>query len=305
MPKKSSKSTGRTCPNIETFTTFLARNAGGERGTHGPLTSLPGASPARTLATRVSVSASAANGLAYGPSLLGSFASFDPAMCLWRMCQRSLFEDLEECLETFPNSGLMRSGTLYRLGRLVPRIDVGGCFCWPTPTAHCAKGQKTPYKQGGCGLAAAMADLYPTPRSAERGAYQRDRGQKGKERLTLTGLAIEGLLPTPLEADGSKGHRRGNGKPKRNLSTEVKKLFATPRGSAANYGRPRPNDRGDLQAQVLAMYPTPRADGRDNAGGSNSRRTAKAQGTYFGRTLNPQFVEWLMGFPIGWTGLEA
>jgi hypothetical protein len=60
-----------------------------------------------------------------------------------------------------------------------------------------------------------------------------------------------------------------------------------------------------LVDRITKMYPTPRADGRDNAGGSNSRATAKANGTYFGRTLNPQFVEWLMGFPLGWTDLDV
>jgi hypothetical protein len=56
--------------------------------------------------------------------------------------------------------------------------------------------------------------------------------------------------------------------------------------------------------EVVLLYPTPRADGRDNCGGSNSRRSAKAAGTYIGRKLNPEFVEWLMGVPIGWTELD-
>jgi hypothetical protein len=56
---------------------------------------------------------------------------------------------------------------------------------------------------------------------------------------------------------------------------------------------------------MMRIYPTPRADGRDNCGGSNSRRSAKASGTYFGHKLNPRFVEWLMGFPDGWTDLEV
>jgi hypothetical protein len=62
--------------------------------------------------------------------------------------------------------------------------------------------------------------------------------------------------------------------------------------------------RGQLSEAVIRLWPTPRADGRDNCGGSNSRRSAKANGTYIGRKLNPQFVEWLMGFPLGWTDLE-
>lgn len=113
-------------------------------------------------------------------------------------------------------------------------------FWYPTPTAHAAKGQKTPYAQGGTGLAAFVANLYPTPTAADARCHNK--------------------------------YGRGND----TLTTAVKR-----------------------------MYPTPRAGGQDNAGGGNSRRTAKAAGTYFGRTLNPQFVEWLMGFPIGWTDCDV
>lgn len=61
---------------------------------------------------------------------------------------------------------------------------------------------------------------------------------------------------------------------------------------------------GMTLVDYVTIYPTPRADARDNAGGSNSRRTAKQAGVYIGRKLNPEFVEYLMGLPIGWTALE-
>jgi hypothetical protein len=57
----------------------------------------------------------------------------------------------------------------------------------------------------------------------------------------------------------------------------------------------------EAQGKIRPYYPTPRADGRDNCGGSNARRTAKRNGTYIGRRESPRFREWLMGFPIGWT----
>src|SRR6185295_357527 len=87
------------------------------------------------------------------------------------------------------------------------------------------------------------------------------------------------------------------------------RMFPTPTGTrleigAASEATLNKNSR-QLSEVVAAMYPTPRADGRDNCGGSNSRRSAKKNGTYIGRTLNPEFVEWLMGFPIGWTDLEC
>lgn len=54
-----------------------------------------------------------------------------------------------------------------------------------------------------------------------------------------------------------------------------------------------------------SVWPTPRADGRDNCGGSNARRRAQATGTYIGRYPNPLFQERLMGWPIQWSALDA
>jgi hypothetical protein len=51
------------------------------------------------------------------------------------------------------------------------------------------------------------------------------------------------------------------------------------------------------------FFPTPRADGGCNAGGSNSRRTAKRNGTYVSGSINPNLYEWLMGFPTEWTAV--
>lgn len=53
-----------------------------------------------------------------------------------------------------------------------------------------------------------------------------------------------------------------------------------------------------------SLWPTPRADGGNNAGGSNSRRAAIKRGTYISGSVNPSHREWLMGFPIGHTEIE-
>jgi len=53
-----------------------------------------------------------------------------------------------------------------------------------------------------------------------------------------------------------------------------------------------------------SLWPTPRADGRDNAGGSNARKQAQRRGTYIGRYPNPILIERLMAWPSSWTDLE-
>jgi hypothetical protein len=117
----------------------------------------------------------------------------------------------------------------------------------------------------------------PTPRASDGSNGGRNTPRKGREGGTLIEALSARMFPTPSARDWKSG--------------------ATSDETFQRNSRP-------LNEVVARMYPIPRADGRDNAGGSNSRRTAKANGTYFGRTLNPQFVEWLMGFPIGWTDLE-
>ncbi len=53
-----------------------------------------------------------------------------------------------------------------------------------------------------------------------------------------------------------------------------------------------------------SLWPTPRASGACNAGGSNSRKTAIRKGTYVPSRINPSLYEWQQGYPIGWTDLE-
>ena len=67
----------------------------------------------------------------------------------------------------------------------------------------------------------------------------------------------------------------------------------------------------------VAMFPTPRAGGMCGGSGSYQKlkelmgkglitpkeRRGMAAGN--GGKLNPEWTEWLMGFPIGWSGLEG
>jgi len=81
----------------------------------------------------------------------------------------------------------------------------------------------------------------------------------------------------------------------------------------------RPHDTGYPLAQQVLMphrWPTPTAtDGRKwNAKTEQQRRNQgssvrlcnkdRGDGTPIGGALNPTWVEWLMGFPPGWTDLE-
>ena len=68
----------------------------------------------------------------------------------------------------------------------------------------------------------------------------------------------------------------------------------------------------DAQGKVPAKWPTPTA--RDGKGAAHykdpkrneadlTNKARSADGVQRG-SLNPMWVEWLMGFPLGWTDLE-
>ena len=81
-----------------------------------------------------------------------------------------------------------------------------------------------------------------------------------------------GLWKTPVAADGSNRKFYRNSRGEANLSGEVK-LWPTPRCGGSQGSSPIGVKHGDLAACV-------------------------------GGQLNPTWVEWLMGFPTGWTELN-
>jgi hypothetical protein len=52
-----------------------------------------------------------------------------------------------------------------------------------------------------------------------------------------------------------------------------------------------------------AVWPTPQ-DANNNGGPAQSSRNTPPLNARVGGQLNPTWVEWLMGFPTGWTDLE-
>ena len=69
-----------------------------------------------------------------------SFANYDRASRSWRTSQGCLLTEWAEFSETFPRSGLMQSGTLFRLPPLVPSIIGTASGLWHTPVARDFKG---------------------------------------------------------------------------------------------------------------------------------------------------------------------
>jgi hypothetical protein len=128
-----------------------------------------------------------------------------------------------------------------------------------------------------------------------------------------------GFLPTPVTLDtGSRFNRSQShgAQPRPTLGAMARyDLWPTPTVKG-NYNRKGASSTsGDGLATAVSRFPTPtvsmrkgssigaltRKDGRSRA---NDRLDYRVEGTGQTGRLNPQFVEWLMGWPIGWTALQ-
>ena len=157
---------------------------------------------------------------------------------------------------------------------------------WPTPRASANENRQTkptPSQEAGkhgMNLATSAA-MWPTPQTDSF----RSRGGARKHEKGLDGMARD--WPTPMATDGNKpsaGNRKSAD------LTSASQMWMTPtardhKDGATTLANTPVN--GLLGRQVLV---TPMA-------GSNSSEQR--------RTLNPLFVEALMGWPTGWTGFAS
>tara|TARA_Y100000310_G_scaffold303163_1_gene341245 strand:- start:173 stop:577 length:405 start_codon:yes stop_codon:yes gene_type:complete len=108
------------------------------------------------------------------------------------------------------------------------------------------------------------------------------KGTKGMHSLQLSHCANRGygpsgqaMWPTPSALDGKGSGQTGQ--------TRDRLDYAVERGATKN-----------------KLYPSP------DVGMAKGRGEASAEKRHrLGGSLNPTWVEWLMGFPLGWTDLNA
>ena len=187
----------------------------------------------------------------------------------------------------------MRNGACFRLPKSARRTSASGysASLLPTPAAQsygtsqngCPGDGREHYKGKGKPSLETMArrNLWPTP-SASLGEHAGlVTPAKGREGGTLVEAVSARLWPTPTAGDakgsGSKAHAGVS------LTDAVK---------YGNSNTPR-------------RFPTPTAQDASNNGASGQqRRNTKPLNAEIGGALNPAWVEWLMGFPLGWTAYE-
>lgn len=221
-----------------------------------------------------------------GPSLPESLARYNPATYSWRTRQYSLLGGLELFSETWPRWGMMRGGELSVPAMLAPRTSESGSGLWPTPCA--------------------MEPKKDLEKHAAKRALPRSAGGGGNAPNLATVVAARAMWQTPVADDVVErvnGKVNSRGEPK--LSAQVK-LWPTPMAGAETWSA-----QGGIQlCQAVKRFRTPNKTDADKWGKqSQAEREAKGQQVRLchqldaGGSLSPVWVEWLMGWPLGWTDL--
>jgi len=199
-----------------------------------------------------------------------SFARWDRATLSWRTPQCSLLEGLDEFSETWPQWGMMRDGECSVQSMpalLTSEIESG---LWPTiRAADGERGGRGDLIQAIRGNQNSHFKSWPTPKASVRGDCPSER-----------------LRNTP------------------DLASSVK-MWPTPDTCAGGTG-PSQMKRNQPRLQDAVKFATPQA--RDFRSGSTERwddpDRSRNLNDQVGGQLNPTWVEWLMGWPLGWTDLK-
>lgn len=275
------------------------------------LTSFLEASHAKTSARLEKVQESTESDRDCGASLHGLFARFDRVSRLWRTPQTSLVEGLDVFSATWPRWGTMRNGA-----------------CWERPTLEL----HTNEIESGSLLPTLTASAYGTNQGGAA-------GRVGKVRPSLQTMAAKGLLPTltvfgnynrkgvsPQSGDGlataiaklptlrrTDGDRGGRGDPIQALRGNQNSHFKMPTLQARDWkgssGRSMKGEECDLPTAVRMMPTLTARCAKETTfcqsemarNSPNLAATIMSEDQSNGGPLNPEWCEWFMGWPIGWT----
>jgi DNA (cytosine-5)-methyltransferase 1 len=203
-----------------------------------------------------------------GEKWRASFTKYDLDTRSWKTHQCSLLEDLEEFSETWPQWGLMRDGECWEQRTLEQTIR-GTEFGLSPDGMATFHTPNTTGLDGGSNSRKALKkkQMYPTPTvGCVEGGEQSSRVEK-----TESGGYILRKLNKPNMTYGAKLSDA--------ILYEEKKKWPTPLSTEYRANRvKRENHHNGLTQAVLA--------------------------TQNGGQLNPTWVAWLMGWPLGWSNLK-
>ena len=177
---------------------------------------------------------------------------------------------------------------------------------YPTPTQDSASERTKKYKQGGTPLTMAVRQMYPTPKASGQENAETLIKRKGWKKASQHNLtAFVQMYPTP-----SASCQMDVVAPPETVQKNSKGWSVTRVGTGTKFGA----KLNDVVNKLEKMYPTPMARDHKDINFNNTWKLGnKAQPTMArkvlkdnkpGGKLNPNFVEFLMGYPMNWTKIE-
>ena len=212
----------------------------------------------------------------YGGSSGELLAIYDRKLQCWKTCQISFEWGESMWLGPLPKSGIIVNGKLYlRSNSELPTYEKDGSASVGLPTP-------------------AASDAWNTRDSRKR--FNR-RGTKDFNEKKANNPSCQNLytalimLPTPTTSQDYK---------------PIRKL--TPSEEAGSHGKSLPGALGDLFLPIPTVSDltknntlTPSIQKRQSSIYKSIQKHYKAEITGKRQYIHPHFVEWMMGFPIGWT----
>ena len=203
-------------------------------------------------------------------------ASLSHDKSFWKTCQQSLVTDLEPYSQTWPRWGMTAGGFAYAHPMSERRItETGGGDYVPTPTCNMVSGGANHNS--------------PTVIAGRHGL-----NLKGYVEMFATPNTLDGMPPKSVEKilAMNRKHRPGRSYAATNLREQVVhgkiQMWPTPNASDNR-------DRGNMSDPSIQ---------RRIAIGKQIGLSTAVKETQTGGTLNPLWVEWLVGVPIGWSVLK-
>lgn len=240
----------------------MATSAKSMEDNSNPLTLFAEGSPARTSAShREKAPVSSVNVPVSGRSLLEYSAKYGLDLHLLKMFPPFEIAGLPWFYKISGRSGLMRSGTAFRLRPLAPLTRGTASGSWPTLRACSGKRSSGANRTELYRRFRTLTARDATPRGASNPEKRRQQGHS----VSLADQIYYSAKPPALRAMDSDGGKRG---------VLVQRL------------------RGNTKRQRMPTLTANRWSGLQSHG----------ENAMLG-PLNPEWCEWFMGFPIGWTGL--
>ena len=226
-----------------------------------------------------------------GTKWRGWLARFDPDSSLWRIPQCSLLEEESESLQTLPRWGMTQNGWLWELPMLAHHTNATAFgYSLPTPTTNPDAPNKNANTKGPKSLGEVANGqwnhLFPTPNAwdGKRGPMSKELMETGKHQISLVTYVKHNpeKFPTPTATDHKNQPTSASWKAKGGVNyklsnPEIQQKWGTPKAQDSRHAL-TDRGKGNLGEQV--------------------------SGLHNGGKLNPLWVEWLMGYPIGWTDLS-